>query len=188
MSKGICFKEALFHATVEGRKTQTRRICAKHPINKFSVLAEVECGEPRCQVGEKVYLKEPYCFERSFFGEYSVGVRYKYANDPLQGDKWKNKLFMPAKFARYFIEITGVRCERLQDISDEDCMKEGIMQSVYEYSDGKRTDLYGLKDRFDIAELTPREAYAALINSISGRGTWESNPYVFVYDYKLVKR
>lgn len=84
----------------------------------------------------------------------------------------------------HFIRITNFRIERLQNISDEDCLKEGIIKwdagqediPFYSYKNSKKND-------FD----TPREAYAALIDKVSGKGTWESNPYAFVYDFKLVK-
>lgn len=83
--------------------------------------------------------------------------------------------------------ITGIKCERLQDISDEDCFREGISESWYESTD---TTTYGYADEkkgtaveFD----TPRKAFAALIDKVSGRGTWASNPWVVVYEFELVK-
>jgi hypothetical protein len=100
----------------------------------------------------------------------------------------ENKLFMPARYARYFIEITDVRCERLQSISEDDCLKEGIQY--------KEDSMFGYdmvtKYFSDYPELgtydEPREAYATLIDKISGKGTWENNPYVWVYDFKLIEK
>lgn len=85
----------------------------------------------------------------------------------------------------HHIRIINVKIERLQDIDDEDCFKEGIYASnsheigygipwVYEYKKSK------------MAYYTPREAFADLIDKVSGKGTWESNPYVFVYEFKLI--
>lgn len=98
---------------------------------------------------------------------------------------WANKMFVRADLMTHQIHITDVRVERLQEISDEDCMAEGI--SFYKYN-GKVH--YTFDDtvkktfcKFD----TPREAYTTLINKISGRCTWESNPWVFVYTFELVK-
>lgn len=98
-----------------------------------------------------------------------------------------NKMFVRADLMPHQIRITGIHCERLQDISDDDCFREGISESWYESTD---TTTYGFADEkkgtaveFD----TPRQAFAALIDKISGRGTWESNPWVVVYEFELVK-
>ena len=87
--------------------------------------------------------------------------------------------------------IKGIRIERLQDISDEDCLKEGIRKSatdnVIGYPFGVRFNYYFGEDKKGCRYVTPREAYAALIDKVSGKGTWERNLYVVVYDYQLVK-
>ena len=207
--KGICFTEEMFNAVIDGRKTQTRRIMKPQPQvfypNGNPVLLQgddnIKPIKPRYKAGETVYLKEPYCLDCDFIQhKYSKEwkangkIRYKYNGDELSElsrlakgfNVWSNKLFMLEKYARYFIKIEAVRCERLQDISErEDCLKEGIeelnageiipnYQDYIQYSNG---DEYN----YD----TPQKAYAALINKIYGKGTWESNPYVWVYDFKL---
>lgn len=98
-----------------------------------------------------------------------------------------NKISVRAALMPHQIRITGIRCERLQDISDEECMREGILESWYESTD---TTTYGYADEkkgtaveFD----TPREAFAALIDKVSGRGTWGCNPWVVAYEFELVK-
>ena len=85
------------------------------------------------------------------------------------------------------IRITGIKCEQLQSISHDDCFREGILESWYESTD---TTTYGFVDEkkgtaveFD----TPRKAFAALIDKVSGRGTWDRNPWVVVYEFELVK-
>lgn len=97
-------------------------------------------------------------------------------------------MFVRADLMPHHIRITNVRVERLQDISDEDCIKEGVCK----WTKDKELYKYDLADGFEMFEWrdkprTPQEAYAALIDRISGKGTWESNPYVFVYDFELVK-
>lgn len=207
--KGICFKEPLFHLTVQGIKKQTRRIMKpqpddsglhNHTLFPLSIDSDMsgfwgtveETGEykefkPRYKVGEIVYLKEPYSW-------ISLGSRepvtvYKYDNEDHEDEsgcsfltsKWKNKLFMPESEARHFIKITDVRAERLQDISNSDCIKEGIFKHISHakvyWKNGVDGLMYG----------SPRYAYAALIDLINGKGTWDSNPFVFVYDYELLK-
>jgi hypothetical protein len=96
-----------------------------------------------------------------------------------------NKLFMPAFCAKNFIEITGVRCERLQNISDEDCLKEGIEEQ--RWTDCPYNTFCVIPDTTCELCNAPQEAYAALIDSINGRGAWESNPFVFCYSFKLIK-
>lgn len=100
---------------------------------------------------------------------------------------WRNKMYVRAYLMPHQIRITGIKCERLQDISDEDCFREGISESWYESTD---TTTYGYADEkkgtaveFD----TPRNAFAALIDKVSGRGTWASNPWVVVYEFELMK-
>lgn len=96
-------------------------------------------------------------------------------------------MFVRADLMPYHIRITKVGFERLQNISDEDCIKEGIRR----WTKDKELFKYDLSDGFtmfwwrDMPKI-PREAYAVLINRISGKDTWESNPYVFVYDFELV--
>jgi len=209
--KGILFHESLFQLVVDGTKTQTRRLI-KSETGYFNVYSRGgiittihktdadgwEGGNsvvvnPSYKVGGKCYLKEPYIFDPLFyFGDSSIPCRdsfhkdlayiYTYGMDTerlysVYGDeiKWKNKLFMPESAARLFIEITGVRAERLQDISEEDCMKEGIVNEKNYFSNGNGEEYNN-----------PVDAYSDLINSIGDKGTWERNPFVWVYDFKLV--
>jgi hypothetical protein len=213
--KGKCFIEPLFHKVVSGEKTQFREIIISRTgffrvesKNRY-VTGVWQCDanewvgdnlipvKPRYKIGETLYLKEPYrvasdlgdiLMDIKLLGRPVPSVEYKYDNTH-SGNYWENKLFMPAILARYFIEITGVRCERLQDISDSDCEKEGIRG---EERNGLTTyaplHFYEQKRETGWCRCwnTPQEAYAALIDSIK-KGTWESNPFVWVYDFKLTK-
>jgi len=153
---------------------------------------------PKYKVGEIVYMKEPYILFQETYSELKqtesgLTIAYKYGNtntlEEITGDteaKWRNKLFMPEYAARYFIVITGVRAERLQDISEEDCLKEGIGYAPIQklsWSE-KLTPMWSNGfNRYS----TPQKAYAALIDKINGKGTWERNPFVCAYDFKSVK-
>lgn len=98
---------------------------------------------------------------------------------------WRNKMFVRADLMPHQIRITGIRCERLQDISDEECIKEGVyagsqaLEYPYYFIDTKQFLICDYK--------SPREAFAALIDKVSGRGTWDCNPWVMVYKFELVK-
>lgn len=102
---------------------------------------------------------------------------------------WTNKLFVKPELMLHFIRITNVRIERLQDISNKDCLAEGIDIRgliVSPTSMGVDKIMYHFCNinRF---YSTPREAYAALIDKVGKKGDWGSNPYVFVYEFKLIK-
>lgn len=89
------------------------------------------------------------------------------------------------------IRITDIKVERLQDISDEDCMKEGIFQ-WRDMEDCPNNSSEVMKSRYGFYGVwdsygTPREAFAALIDKVSGRGTWDLNPWVLAYRFELVK-
>lgn len=110
---------------------------------------------------------------------------------------WNNKMFVRVDACiekGHQIRVTKVRIERLQDISDDDCLSEGIVVNEPKIKGGVKSyypceylkscaDKVGWGRVFD----TPRKAYAELIDKVSGKGTWESNPYVFVYDFELIK-
>ncbi len=98
---------------------------------------------------------------------------------------WRNKMYVSADLMPHQIRITGIRCERLRDISDEECIKEGVyagsqaLEYPYYFIDTKQFLICDYK--------SPREAFAALIDKVSGRGTWDRNPWVVVYEFELVK-
>jgi hypothetical protein len=187
---GTVFTEPLFHKVVSGQITQFREIINPQPdfISENLHFAKKNNGDiilPAYGAGEKLYLKEPYiAFESK--GIMKVLRKYNEVKNIQDMLKWEYTFSMPAEYARFFIKITGVRAERLRNISDEDCMKAGIEAYDYyeEYMDSSICSYgNGVEDGFEY----PCEAYAALIDSISGKGTWESNPFVWVYDFKLTK-
>ena len=97
---------------------------------------------------------------------------------------WKNKMFSKSTLMPHQIRITDVKIERIQDISDEDCLKEGVVKwdagqkdiPFFSYPNSAKCD-------YD----TPQEAFANLINKVSKKDVWSGNPYVFVYDFELIK-
>lgn len=143
--------------------------------------------KPRYKKGELLYLKEPYIddlsMDKTFYKFEKLDRAFINTEIPNISNPWKNKLFMPQSAARYFIKITDVRLERLQEITEEDCIKEGIEA----FTKDERVFKYGLEGWawLDMPR-SPIEAYARLIGQINGKGTWESNPFVFVYDYELM--
>lgn len=96
---------------------------------------------------------------------------------------YRNKMFVRADFMPNRIQMTDLWFEHLQDISNEDCLREGVE---------KWMDCFivtGIIERGknNVCFETPRQAFAALIDKVSGRGTWEKNPWVFAYSFKLMQ-
>lgn len=194
-------KYSLTQAVLEGRKTMTRRIikldklgeynfdnALKHEWGKKSMQAFIE-NDAKYKVGEVVAIAQSYKdagFDPNTHQKWTDKGTFVFRDCPIsQLSGWNNKLFVFAALMPHHIRITDVKVERLQEISDEHCLREGINASnsheigygipwVYEFAKSK------------MVYLTPREAFAALIDSISGKGMFNSNPYVFVYEFELV--
>lgn len=186
----------LTESVLSGRKTQTRRIIKFSPIDtKYVndegwsidgyVASEIINHYSRYKVGEVVAVAQSY--KDCGYGECAPIVSLDENGIATFGSDAGsyNKMFVRAELMLHHIRITNVRVERLQDISEEDCIKEGIRD--YSTPNEKRFGFSDFKRETIVAFKTPREAYAALIDRISGRGTWDSNPWVFAYEFELVK-
>lgn len=135
----------------------------------------------RYKVGEILFLKEPY-----FINE-DGSIDYKFDNKTGH-KKWENKLFMPEKYARHYIRIIDKRQEYLQDITTEECLKEGIEPYSMVVDSSLRLISTAYLNHID-GELYfhARDAFAALIDEIDGKGTWDKNPIVTRYEFELIK-
>lgn len=178
----------LTQAVIEGRKTMTRRIPDRAgrfgtimPTKKITNRIGTIQINPAYKVGEVVAVAQSYeqigCFWDTVVSEID---NHKYARSHRG---WRNKMYVRADLMPHQIRFDGVRCERLQDISDEDCMKEGIRYvpeiDKFYFEDVRKEEGFYLD--------TPRDAFAALIDRVSGKGTWQKNPWVVVYEFELVK-
>lgn len=183
-------KYGLTQAVLEGRKTQTRRIV--YTQNGFVVFGGEDFQLKKLDNGQALLTLCNNRFKTSRYKigeEVAIAQRYSDIADTL-GQKlwqlpcWRNKMFVKADFMPHRIRITNIRVERLQDISEQDCMAEGVWRDDNLGLEGTTYWYHGLVNS---SFRTAKEAYAALIDKISGKGTWESNPWVFVYDFELVK-
>lgn len=177
--KTIMFNDRywLTAAVLHGEKTQTRRNSCRYNVGEVVAIAQnyKDAGVRFVQEEDKEFG----CYD--FPAEQTKG--------------WNNKMFVKADLMPHHIRITAVRQERLQDISDEDCLKEGIEWlpdcrgfKPYAFYD---TEIHIKNDKEEgygwyVDFNTPREAYAALIDRLNGKGTWASNPIVWVYDFELL--
>lgn len=181
-------KYGLMQAVMSRQKTMTRRLVPDGtPCGCWSETVKYL----RYQVGEVVAIAQSY---RSIteeeekingvLGLYRIGQKYLTMDE--MGAGWNNKLFVRADLMPHHIRITDVKIERLQHISDADCLREGIRQNVIEYGDKRIIQYTYFGEKITIWYDTPHEAFAALIDRISGKGTWKSNPYVAVYEFELI--
>ena len=188
--KKILFNDkfGLTKAVLDGRKTQTRRVVPQSVIEKYAMLEDPTIiDDARYDVGEVVAVAQSY--KDLGYPEFSLDISpkdYKVSRGTLGKSKgWKNKMFVRAEACKHQIRITDVRVERLQDISDKDCLKEGLewdgVASQYYVNYQKETGHKMFLGK------TLREAFSHLIDKVSGKGTWDSNPYVFVYDFELIR-
>ena len=168
-------KFGLTRAVLDGRKTITRRIVP------FTYCKD-KIHLSRYKVGEVVAIAQSY---ETVYHEQGLETLDMLVSGWKYSKGWRNKLFVCADFMSHHIRITDIKVERLQDISDEDCLKEGIYEDSGD-DEFPPSIFYEFEGNEDDGFDTPREAFAALIDKVSGKGTWESNPYVFVYEFKLI--
>lgn len=193
---------------LSGKKTQTRRVVkeqyrypnkevywdANHKALCFRGKTTVDyIAIPRYYVGEVVAVAQSYkVIYQRYRGvqqeEFMKTLEKEYYSDLCvdiaKNIGWRDKMFVRPDLMPHAIKITNIRFERLQDISDEDCMKEGVLKGEF-YNTWDEYYLYyneGVK-----TFKTPHHAFATLIDKINGKGTCDSNPWVWVYDFELVK-
>jgi len=192
MSKGIIFSTEMVQTILDGRKTQTRRTIKPDVFNNFDICCvggaiawcDQETGDfyppthcARYGVGDVLYVKETWAVIPESFSD-AGGYTYRAAapqplnsyvvyTSPHKPIKWKPSIHMPRKAARIWLKITGVKAERLHDISDADCCAEGI-------------DWRG--------SLDFRRTFKALWERIHGKGSWLDNPWVWVYEFERCEK
>lgn len=208
-------KYGLTTAVLEGRKTMTRRVITLpekwHGIEvygfchvKGQAALELTDGDDFCiedqrtgqcaqilptyKIGEEVAVAQSY--EQIYLGFSEPRIRHDFCmrvsavhhtGDLHNIAGWTNKMFVKANLMLHRIRITGIKVERLQEISEEDCLREGIKKMEegvpYRFDDNEKIYL----------SADPRMLFASLINKVSGKGTWESNPWVFAYEFEPIK-
>lgn len=192
--KRISFKDSgglhLTQAVLSGRKTMTRRAMSGK-IEVDSVLSTIgksklreciyACEHSPYKVGDIVAIQQAY----RDIPVIKFGFSYHHSR-LIRSAGWTNKMFVKAELMPHHIRITDVRVEMLQDISDEDCLREGVLAELDPLENGKPAYDYYFDGHGRCWYNTPRKAFAALIDKVSGRGTWDSNPLVWCYSFELV--
>ena len=146
--------------------------------------------KPPYEIGEIVAVKQAYkdtnidfipCDEKGKCG------------NPKEMAGWTNKMFVKNEIMPHRVKITNIILQRLQDISNEDCLKEGVIKNQIGYY-VKGIRLNSIRGSYTIVDdvayklfPTPKEAYAALINKLNGKGTWGKNNWVWAVEFELIK-
>ena len=201
----ILFSAPMVRAILAGTKTQTRRAMRDQVIEPGIVrMTRPGCCEivnehgisipgfscPYGQPGDRMWVRETFAHiyrdNRRPDERRDDDVAYKADHQGLDEyayGSWKPSIHMPRWASRITLEITGVRVERLQDISEADAISEGI-ESAYESWRDYRTDP---AVNFPCAD-SPISSYQTLWESINGPGSWEANPWVWVLEFKRIER
>lgn len=205
----IPFSTEMVQAILSGRKTQTRRIVKPQPDDdglwndtdfprsvqstlkgwNGTVLETGESKEwkfPYGQVGDVLWVRE------SFYKTTVKGLNeyfYKADVEKLGWKfKWKPPMFMPKKACRLFLKITKIRCERLQDITFNESIDEGILPLEKSFSQNEQLYFDYSKPQIVKEGLPPFWSFNSLWCSIYGSQNWEENPFVWVIHFKRVDR
>ena len=198
--KKIMFNErfGLEQAVLRGDKTMTRRIIngdyedvkAYHANGGWHFIADTKDGDsievkPAYEVGETIAIAQAY---QTLRWPALPGIDWKAITDEVTHSKgWTNKMFVKAEYMPHAIRITGIKAERLQSISEADIMREGIHEGEFMNT----RDKYYFDEWGDVPNhitfKTPRLAFQSLIDKVCKRGTWNRNPWVFAYEFELVR-
>lgn len=187
----IIFNSEMVRAILDGRKTQTRRVCGEYLQCYDSVLWDhnktefdfhfkdgvgqvVDC--PLGQVGDRLWVKETWaecnCEENN-----CPGVIYKNHLGAMNVKRWKPSIHMPKWASRITLEITDVRVERVQDISNQDVAFEGIPHIYYPQEISKSDPHYAFEKMFvDYWNSTAKEGFK-----------WKDNPWVWVIEFERIE-
>lgn len=207
--KKIMFNDkfCLTKAVLARTKTMTRRLlkvpktCNGKEVYSFNVLtnnAGTQCVDlvdenggilgswkPHYEVGEIVAIAQ--CYKEVY-----PNADFEMVGDGFMTESagWTNKMFVRADLMPHHIKITDVKVERLQDISDDEILREGIIKEGYAggcmYFYNRTYIRKGCRYVEPIYNTTPMRAFASLIYKVCGGETWESNPWVVAYSFELI--
>jgi len=208
--KSIKFNQQGIEAILNGSKTMTRRpieLPKDFNIESFGTALDdnysvIEARfddygsdetifiKPKYKIGEVIYVQEEFCLNEEvnevvYRADYESGWSGFCAY-------WSDSSKMSEKEARIFIKITNIKVERLHDISEEDCIKEGVVEVPFRPDDGFPMCIGYMGYKDDGETSLPNEAIKAFERDIWNKlpykapYDWNSNPYVFVYEFEVV--
>jgi hypothetical protein len=184
----ILFSARMIRALLAGTKTQTRRAWRNSPPPGVPIgWVQGQTKQPYGWPGDRLWAREAWRADALFDGHaprnIPVGafVAYEAGRQevpfPSAIGKLRPSMFMPRWASRILLEVTEVRVERLQEISEEDAKAEGVTQQP----SGWWSAASGQSGN------TARAGYGLLWNAINGPGSWDANPWVWAVSFKRVK-
>lgn len=196
--RGMMFNGDMVRALLNGRKTQTRRIMKPQPTScprgghwwpsnifksMLHVEEEMQNGKgvwdglvsdacPIGKVGDRIWVRETFSEKMDWEDGSCCAVNYSATSESPVGKKWKPSIHMPREHSRILLEITDVRIERLNSISEDDAQAEGAAPATH--------------------TITPPEAvyrvgFADLWRSIYGEESWKANLWVWAIEFKRIE-
>lgn len=210
---GLMFKAPLVRGILDDLKTQTRRAFSEHMMKQMRAaaaigevshfldegslqpndLAYVQQFSPVGQPGDRIYVRETWCQQADDDGFLIDNAYWYRATDPdvmdsedMEKSPWRPSIHMPKSVARLWLEITGVRVERLQSISEDDCIAEGIHALPHQASEPGCWWTSDVAAGAALHGRTPRNAFQLLWESTGG--DWHANPWVWVIDFKRIEK
>lgn len=190
----ILFSAPMVQAILDGSKTQTRRVVKPQPssgdhfgfddkqrlqVPAWYGLWLLAC--PYGQPGDRLWVRETWAApdHGAQLGFDVLAFRATHSDSEIPGGRWRPSIHMPRWASRITLEVTGVRVERLQDISEADAMAEGVWRTVSGH--------YSYGDEYNPSYATACDAFRGLWESINGPGSWEANPWVWVVEFKRLE-
>jgi len=191
----ILFSTPMVQAILDGRKTQTRRAMKpqpesvdhlNHKIIAYNgspnlILKNLKC--PYGNIDDVLWVREtwrPTIYSMPTGWPYDYRATAKEDGCPEEGP-WKSSIFMPKEACRINLKITDIRVERLNDISENDCIAEGIESWFsYLFQETRYKDY-----ECEISDWrNPDSSYRSLWEKINGKGSWQKNPWVWVIEFR----
>ena len=198
----MLFSTPMVRAILNGSKTQTRRVVKPEPAASVTAIYRPFAHEPnnwqgyadnvgfirwygRCpygQPGDRLWVRETHMDLGAcvLYRADSNAEPERAAVAPRQ--RWAPSIHMPRHLSRITLEITAVRVERLQDISEADARAEGAM-----FHDGGQIGHSGWRHDYSDVHADARSSFARIWNNINGAGSWDKDPWVWVIDFRRVE-
>lgn len=193
----ILFSAPMVRALLAGTKTQTRRVVKPAPQTVRNHRSAAWDGDPaelmkllttagrRCpygQPGDRLWCRETWLTVNGDDTFYRADYLHDPAGDRAHGVAWKPSIHMHRSRSRITLEVTGVRVERLQDISEADALAEGVTP----LPGGDMWTAGGLYDG-PLHAARPQWAYRRLWEQINGPESWAANPWVWVVEFRRLE-
>ncbi|MFJ5452976.1 hypothetical protein ACIPT4_07975 [Pectobacterium jejuense] len=215
--RGIIFNGEMVRATLSGQKTQTRRVVANVSPDNCLVLRKPTKTKngvythvldspqhdlcPFGKVGDRLWVRETFngfWLDDDAIQEIKDGISkaselcdyrsdYPDSSQPVGG--WTPSIHMPRWASRILLEITEVRVERLNDISEEDAKAEGVRRVADNFGNGPAHCDYLMPDLNDVAEWFrfADDSFKSLWSSIYGTESLQANPWVWAITFKRIE-